>query len=380
MPGPLSGFKVIELAAIGPVPFAGALLADMGADVVRIDRLPVPENSLDVPPRYDFYNRNKRSVALDLKRPEAVTIVLKLLHNADVLLEGFRPGVTERLGLSPEVCFGVNRRLVYGRMTGWGQDGPMAREVGHDINYLALTGALHSIGRDDLPPPPPLNLVADLGGGAMYLVMGVLAAAMEARGSGQGQVVDVAMIDGVASLMSAFHAFRQLGSWQGRNANIVDGGAHFYGTYETMDGKYISVGALEPHFYQALISVLGLSIETLPPQYDRTTWPAMHLRFAEIFRSRTRDDWVAAMSGHDACFAPVLTIEEAPNHPQMQARNVFTEFDGVLHPSPAPRFSRTPGTLRSPTPMAGQHNIEVLKEWGFALEEIEALQRTAILN
>lgn len=375
MSGPLSGFRVLELTAIGPVPFAGALLADMGADVVRIDRLPGPGTPEDLPPRFDFYNRNKRSVALNLKSPAAVETVLQLAREADVLLEGYRPGVTERLGFGPAACLAANPRLVYGRMTGWGQDGPLAQEVGHDINYLALTGALHSIGFPDRPPAPPLNLVADLGGGAMYLVVGVLAAAMEARGSGRGQVVDAAMIDGVAHLMSAFQAFRQFGSWtENRRENIVDGGAPFYGTYETADGKYVAIGSIEPHFYAALIDVLGLSGEALPKQYDRTQWPAMRERFAAIFRTRTRDEWVQAAAGREVCFAPVLSIDEAPQHPQMQARQVFTRFDEVLHPSPAPRFERTPSALRRPPPAPGQHSREVLTEWNLSAEQIGALE------
>ena len=373
MSGPLSGFRVLELTAIGPVPFAAALLADMGADVVRIDRLPVPGVAPELPPRFDFYNRNKRSLALDLKRPQAVQTVLRMVREADVLLEGYRPGVTERLGMGPTVCLAANPRLVYGRMTGWGQDGPLAQSVGHDINYLALTGALHCIGAAG-QPVPPLNLVADLGGGAMYLVAGVLAAAMEARASGRGQVVDAAMIDGVTNQMSAFQAYRQQGSWTANRAeNIVDGGAPFYGTYETRDARFIAVGAIEPHFYAALIDALGLTGQTLPEQNDRAAWPAMRERFGAVFRTRTRDEWVQAMAGRDACFAPVLDIDEAPQHPQMRARNVFTRFDEVLHPSPAPRFGRTPGTLRRPAPAPGQHSREVLADWGLASAEIEAL-------
>ena len=283
--------------------------------------------------------------------------------------------MTERLGFGPDMCLAANPRLVYGRMTGWGQEGPLAQHVGHDINYLALTGALHSIGFPDRPPAPPLNLVADLGGGAMYLAVGVLAAALEARSSGRGQVVDAAMIDGVAHLMSAFQAFRQFGSWTAnRQENIVDGGAPFYGTYETRDGKYIAIGSIEPHFYAALLKVLGLTGQTLPDQNDRAHWPAMRERFAAIFRTRTRDEWVQAMAGHDACFAPVLSIDEAPQHPQMQARQVFTRFDDVLHPSPAPRFGRTPGALRRPPPSPGQHSREVLVEWKVGVAQIVALE------
>ena len=367
MNGPLQGFRILELAAIGPVPFAGALLADLGADVVRVDRLLPPGHEPAQPPRFDFYNRNKRSVAFDLKQPAGMQAVLQLVAKADVLLEGFRPGVTERLGLGPAVCLAANPRLVYGRMTGWGQDGPLAQEAGHDINYLALTGALASLGAPGTPPPPPLNLVADLGGGAMYLAIGVLSAAWSARSSGIGQVVDAAMIDGVAHLMSAFQAYRQQGTWTAnRGDNIVDGGAPFYGSYETADGRFVAVGAIEPQFYAALLAVMGLDAATLPPQNDRSQWPPSRERFAAVFRTRTRDAWVRAASGRDACLTPVLTIDEAPQHPQMVARRTFTRFDGALHPSPAPKFSTTPGTLRRPAPLPGQHQSEVLDEWGAA--------------
>jgi alpha-methylacyl-CoA racemase len=378
MPGPLSGIKIIELAAIGPVPFAGALLADMGADVLRIDRLQAVGQAPALESRYDFYNRNKRSLALDLKHPGAAAVVLQLLKDADILLEGFRPGVTERLGLAPETCFTVNPRLVYGRMTGWGQTGPRASFVGHDINYLALTGALHAIGPADRPPPPPLNLVADLGGGAMYLVAGILAAIIEARSSGQGQVIDAAMIDGVTNLMSAFYAFRQNGSWAGRDANIVDGGAPYYGTFETKDGKYIAIGAMEPPFYAALLKVLGLSADSLPAQSDRSAWPHLRAQFAAIFLTRTRDEWETSMAGHDVCFAPVLTMDEAPQEPHMQARGVFTAFDDVLHPTPAPRFSRTPATLRRGAPTPGEHSDEILLSAGFSEAEIAGLRAAGI--
>jgi alpha-methylacyl-CoA racemase len=380
MTGPLNSFRVIELAGIGPAPFAGALLADLGADVVRIDRTSVSRGVGELPLRFDFYNRNKRSVALDLKRPDAVRAVLQMVAHADVLIEGFRPGVTERLGLGPVPCFDANPRLVYGRMTGWGQDGPFAQVVGHDINYLALTGALHSIGVAE-QPVPPLNLVADLGGGAMYLAVGVLAAAMESRRSGRGQVVDVAMIDGVANLMSAFQAFRQAGTWHvARGANFLDGGAHFYCTYATSDGKFVAVGALEPQFYTVLLDVLGLSSERLPEQYDRTSWAGMRERFAAIFRTRSRDEWVQLMAGRDACFTPVLDLDEAPEHPQMRARGVFTQYDEARYPSPAPRFERTPGTLRRPPPEPGQHSREVLADWGLTDTQIDDLQAAGTMQ
>ncbi len=365
MNGSLHGLRILELAAIGPAPFCGALLADLGADVVRVDRRLPPGREPEQPPRFDFYNRNKRSVALDLKAPQGLGTVLDLVARADVLLEGFRPGVTERLGLGPAVCLARNPRLVYGRMTGWGQDGPLAQEAGHDINYLAITGALGSLGAPGAPPPPPLNLVADLGGGAMYLAVGVLAAAWSARASGRGQVVDAAMVDGVAHLMSAFQAYRQQGTWTAnRGENIVDGGAPFYGTYETADGRYVAVGAIEPQFYAGLLAVMEFDPATLPPQNERASWPAVRARFADVFRRRTQQAWVEAAAGRDACLAPVLNIDEAPRHPQMIARGTFSDFDGLIHPSPAPRFSVTPSSLRRPAPMPGQHQQEVLSDWG----------------
>ena len=374
MTGPLDGFRIVEMGGIGPAPFAGALLGDLGADVLRIDRIVKPGSEPELPARFDFYNRNKRSVALDLKQPQAIATVLKLVAKADALIEGFRPSVMERLGLGPDACHAVNPRLVYARMTGWGQQGPLAQEAAHDINYLALTGALYCLGEADRPPPPPLNLVADLGGGALYLTVGLLSAAMEARRSGQGQTVDVAMIDGVTHLMSAFQAFRQQGSWTEQRAdNIVDGGAPFYRSYATKDDKFIAVGAIEPHFYANLLEVMGLGAEGLPAQNDRSAWPQMRERFAKIFAQRSRDEWVAAAMGHDACLAPVLTIDEAPMHPQMKTRSVYAIFDGLHHPSPAPRFSRTPSELRRPTPRRGADSQSALADWGLDADEIEAL-------
>ena len=381
MTGPLARLRVIELTAIGPVPFAGAWLADMGADVVRIDRKPPPGVEPDRPPQLDFYNRNKRSLALDLKQPAAVQALLAMVAQADVLLEGYRPGVAERLGLGPNECFGRNRKLVYGRMTGWGQDGPLAQEAGHDINYLALTGALHCIGSPGGPSVPPLNLVADLGGGAMYLIAGVLAALHEARESGLGQVVDAAMVDGVANLMSAFQSYRQQGRWSAhRGENIVDGGAPFFRTYDTADGLQVAVGAIEPHFYANLLSVLGLAGATLPAQMDRSAWPAQRERFAAVFRTRTRAQWEQAFAGREACFAPVLDMDEAWAHPHMRERGSFTAFGGVVHPTPAPRFGRTPGALRRRAPAAGQHSLEVLADWGVPEAEAAALRATGALH
>jgi alpha-methylacyl-CoA racemase len=366
--GPLDGLRVVEFAAIGPVPFAGSLLGDMGADVVRIDRPPVPQIRDGYPPvlpaKFDFYNRNKRSVAADLKDALNHEKVMKLIARADILLEGFRPGVMERLGLSPEDCFQVNERLVYGRMTGWGQDGPLALEAGHDLSYLALTGALHAIGGPDLPRPP-LNLVADLGGGGMFLLAGVLAAAFESQRSGKGQVVDAAMFDGVVQLMSGFQALLQQGEWTDeRDSNVVDGAAPFYRTYETSDGKFVAVAALEPQFYSALLAGLGLADTPLPKQTDRNGWPELTEIFAKTFRSRTREEWVHEFAGTDACFAPVLSIAEVPAHPQSKARKAFTDFSGARYPSPAPHFSRTPSEIRLAAPNPGQHTEDVFEDWG----------------
>jgi alpha-methylacyl-CoA racemase len=367
MTGPLAGVKIVELAGQGPAPFAGALLADFGADVVLVDRPPGSGWAPQVPRKYDFYMRNKHSVGLDLKAERGVATAKALIGKADVLIEGYRPGVMERLGLGPAECLALNPRLVYARMTGWGQEGPMAQEAGHDINYLALTGALHAIGPAGTPPPPPLNLVADLGGGAMFLVAGILMALIEAGATGRGQVVDCAMVDGVAQLMSAFQAFRQQGSWsENRQDNIVDGGAPHYGTYATSDGRYVSVGAIEPQFYVNLVKALGLDPAQLPDRDDRRNWPLLRQRFAKIFATRTRAEWDELMKGRDACVAPVLSIDEAWDHPQMQARQTFGQMGGLRYPAPAPRLSGTPGRLRNPPPEPGADTAAVLADWGVA--------------
>jgi alpha-methylacyl-CoA racemase len=380
MPGPLNGVRVLELGGIGPTPFCGVVLADMGADVVRVERSAA--NGADaLPAAFDVYNRNKRSVALDLKRVEGRRAALRLAAAADVLIEGFRPGVTERLGLGPAECLAENPRLVYGRMTGWGQDGPLAQAAGHDIDYAALAGALHCIGNAGQSPAPPLNLVADLGGGAMYLAVGVLAGLHEAKRSGRGQVVDAAMVDGVVNLMSLFYAFRQQGQWSDqRGDNLIDGGAPYYGTYRTRDGKYVAVGASEPQFYRVLVEALGLAAQDLPDRNDRTAWPALRQRFAAAFEARTRDEWVTLMDGREACFAPVLDLDEAPAHPHLRFRRVFQTFEGMLQPSPAPRFDRTPSELRRPPPRPGQHGGEVLVEWGLSPGDVRALREGGALQ
>jgi alpha-methylacyl-CoA racemase len=362
MAGALVGVRVVEFAGQGPGPFCGGLLADFGADVVVIDR---PDRQPDTPRSHDFYMRNKRSVTADLKSAAGHARALALIARADLLIEGFRPGVMERLGLGPAQVQAVNPALVYGRMTGWGQQGPMAQEAGHDITYLALTGALHAIGPAGSPPPPPLNLVADLGGGAMYLAFGLLAGLHVARASGRGQVVDAAMIDGVSHLMSAFQAFRQQGTWTDRRGdNIVDGGAPWYGTYACADGRFVAVGAMEPPFYAALVQALGLDLAVLPPREDRANWPGLRALFAARFSTRTRDDWATHMAGRDACFSPVLSIDEAWDHPQMTARKVHQRMGGLRHPAPAPRLSATPGTLRHPAPEPGADTAAVLGDWG----------------
>ncbi|MCB0977259.1 MAG: CoA transferase [Acidimicrobiales bacterium] len=375
--GPLSGFRIIEFAGIGPGPFAAMLLADLGADIVRLDRSGnVMGGDPDQPPG-DILNRGRRSVGVDLKNPDGVATVLDLVASADALVEGFRPGVMERLGLGPDVCLARNPRLVYGRMTGWGQDGPYAPTAGHDINYIALAGALEPLGRAGEQPTPPLNLVGDFGGGGMMLAFGVCAALLEASRSGQGQVIDVAMVDGAASLMTMTWSFRAMGIWNDeRGTNMLDTGAHFYDTYETSDGKYISIGSIEPQFYAELLRLTGLEGEELPHQMDRTQWTAMKERLATVFRSKTRDEWCELMEGTDVCFAPVLSMAEAPQHPHMAERGTFTEVAGITQPAPAPRFSRTPGSIDRPPPHAGQHTDEVLADWGVPAERIAALRES----
>jgi len=369
--GPLSGIKIVELAGIGPAPYAAMLLADLGADVVRVDRSSNVTGGDPATPPNDITGRGRRSIGVDLKNPDGVGTVLDLVENADALLEGFRPGVMERLGLGPDVCLERNPRLVFGRMTGWGQEGPYAHTAGHDINYIALAGVLEPMGRAGQPPTPPLNLVGDFGGGGMLLAFGVVAAILEAKTSGSGQVVDAAMIDGAASLMTMTWSFRHMGIWHDeRGTNMLDTGAHFYDTYETADGRYVSIGSIEPQFYAELLRHTGMDGEDLPWQHDRSQWPAVKERFAEVFRSKTRDQWCEIMEGTDVCFAPVLTMEEAPSHPHIAQRGTYTEVAGLTQPAPVPRFSRTPGAVARPPAHAGQHTDEVLGEWGVPAEVI----------
>lgn len=373
--GPLKGFKVIELAGIGPAPMCAMLLSDLGAEVLRIDRTADAGLGIAMKTKYSLLNRGRRSIALDLKRPEATEAVLRLVGQADALIEGFRPGVMERLGLGPDVCLARNPRLVYGRMTGWGQEGPLASAAGHDINYIALSGALHSIGRRGEAPVPPLNLIGDFGGGALYLAFGVVAGLLEAQKSGKGQVVDTAMVDGAASLMTAIYGMHGSGIWSDeRGTNILDTGAHYYDVYETKDGKYISIGSIETKFYDELLRLSGLKREELAPQNDRKSWPQMKDRVAALFRTKTRDEWCSIMEGSDICFAPVLSMAEAPRHPHNQHRGTFVEQDGVVQPAPAPRFSRTPGAIQRPPSQPGEHTEEALRDWGFSAPELERLR------
>ena len=373
--GPLHGLRVIELAAIGPVPMCATLLADLDADVVRVDRLGPSGLGLDLERRFDVHGRSRRSAAFDLKVPAAREAVLRLVEGADVLLEGFRPGVAERLGLGPADCQPRNPRLVYGRMTGFGQEGPLAQAAGHDLNYIALPGALHAIGPAGGAPVPPLNLVGDYGGGALYLALGVLAALQERQTSGRGQVVDAAMVDGAASLMGLFHGLHAARAWSdARGTNLLDGGAPFYGTYETSDGKWVALGAIEPKFFAELARRIGLEERFVAAQYDRSQWPAMREAIAARIRLHTRDEWCVQVEGTDACFAPVLTMQEAPEHPHARARQAYVEVGGVVQPAPAPRFERSVPEAPRAAPEPGAHTAQVLAEAGLGPGEIETLK------
>jgi len=372
--GPLSGLKVLEFAGIGPGPFCGMLLSDLGADVVRIDRKGQGRSS-----PADITARGRRSVALDLKQPAAVEACLKLMESADAVFEGFRPGVMERLGLGPDVALARNPKLVYGRMTGWGQTGPYAKAAGHDMNYIAITGALHAIGTGD-KPVPPLNLVGDFGGGALYLAFGLLAGVISARQTGQGQVIDCAMSDGAASLMAMFYGFKAMGMWKDeRRSNLLDGGAHFYDTYQCSDGKWVSIGSIEPQFYALLLEKTGITDPEFSNQMSRDHWPSLREKLAAVIAAKTQAEWCELMEASDVCFAPVLTLDEAPRHAHNAARQTFVEVAGVTQPAPAPRFSATPGEIQGPPPGIGAHNDAALAEWGFNAGEIEALKGTGAL-
>lgn len=372
--GPLQGIRIIEMAGIGPGPFCAMLLADMGADVLRIDRADAVGAKGERDPRLEPLSRGRRSIALDLKQPEAVTTVLKLVARADALIEGFRPGVMERLGLGPDACLAANPRLIFGRMTGWGQDGPLANAAGHDINYIAITGALHSIGRAHGAPVPPLNLVGDFGGGSLYLAFGIACALLESRRSGQGQVVDAAICDGASSLASFLHGAFARKAWsEQRGTNLLDGGRPWYDSYETSDGRYVSLGPIEDKFYREFLRRVGLDAEDLPAQNDPAGWPRLRERFAAAFRQRTRDEWCELLEGTDACFAPVLSILEAPEHPHNLARGAFIEVDGVSQPAPAPRFSRTRAEVKGPGSRAGENTLTALVDWGLSVAEVDAL-------
>ena len=372
--GPLQGFRVIELAGIGPGPFCGMMLSDMGAEVIRVDRVGGRGG------RRDVLTRNRRSIAVDLKQPAGVEVVLKLAETADALFEGFRPGVTERLGLGPEECMARNRRLVYGRMTGWGQDGPIAHAAGHDINYIGLAGALHAIGEPGGKPVPPLNLIGDFGGGGMLLAYGLVCGMLEASRSGEGQVIDAAMVDGAAALMAMFFSMAGNGFKDQRGSNMLDGGAHFYNTYETKDGEYVCVGAIEPQFYAELVEKSGVDANRFGPQMDAGQWAPFKDELAEVFKQKTRDEWCAIMEGSDVCFAPVLSILEAPQHPHNKHRATFVEVDGVTQPAPAPRFSRTQAEISHAARPPGADTRDVLAGIGFDESKISALEEQGVVQ
>ncbi len=378
MAGPLAGYRIIELAGIGPGPFAGMMLSDMGAEVLRVDRSQAVRDGGSIPAA-DVLSRNRRSVGVDLKNPEGRETVLRLVEKADALIEGYRPGVTERLGLGPDDCLARNPRLVYGRMTGWGQEGPYAPTAGHDINYIALSGTLEMIGRQGQAPVPPLNLVGDFGGGGMLLAFGVVCGLLEASRSGRGQVIDAAMVDGAALLAAMIHGFRAAGIWGERGTNMLDTGAWYYDVFETADGRFVSLGSIEPQFLAEMLRITGLADDVdgkgpLPDQNDRSQWPAMKDRLAAVIRTRTRDEWCELLEGSDACFAPVLTPEEAAVHPHNALRGTFTEVAGVVQPAPAPRFSRTAPEISGPPARPGQHTDDALADWGFTASEIAELR------
>jgi alpha-methylacyl-CoA racemase len=376
--GPLSGVRVIELAGIGPGPVAAMLLADLGADVIRVDRASAVREG-QVTGGTDFSNRGKRSIAIDLKSAKGRDVVLRLVEKSDVLIEGFRPGVTERLGVGPDDCLARNPRLVYGRMTGWGQEGPLSHTAGHDVGYIAVTGALHAIGRAGGPPQVPMNLLGDFAGGSMYLIVGVLSALLESKTSGRGQVVDAAIVDGTAHLSTFIHGFLAGGMWEDRRGvNMLDTGAPWYDVYETSDGRHMAVGAIEPQFYAEFLRLIGLDGEDLPHQHDRDGWPALRERFAAVFRTRTRDEWTEVFVPSDACVAPVLSMTEAAEHPYNTARDVFPDLAGHRQPAPAPRFSRTPGGTDGVPALPGGHPRAILADLGF--DDADALLKEGAVS
>ena len=386
--GPLKGIKIVEFAGLGPAPFCAMLLSDLGAEIVRIDRQQAISGRIDHDPRSQILNRGRRSIAVDLKNPDGQAAVLRLIDQADALIEGYRPGVMERLGFGPDICMERNPRLVYGRMTGWGQDGPLASAPGHDINYIALTGTLHAIGRKDGPPTPPLNLVGDFGGGA-YLAMGLLAAILEVKGSGlevkgsglegkdsgKGQIVDAAMIDAAASMMAYFFGFSASGYWnEERGSNYLDSGSPFYDTYETKDGKWIAIGSVEAKFWEQTWRLLDLDLKAMPPQHDRQRWSETKQTVAGAIRQKSRDEWTQIFDGAEACVAPVLSLSETTTHPHIISRQTVVNVNGIDQPAPAPRFSRTNAELGLPPPARGEHSEEILRDWGFDAAEISALK------
>ncbi len=375
--GPLKGVRIIEVGGIGPGPFCGMMLSDMGATVIRLERK--DELSL-TKSKYNILTRNRKSIFIDLKQPQGVRALLRMLEQVDALQEGFRPGVMERLGLGPDICLERNPGLVYGRVTGWGQEGPLCGAAGHDINYIALSGALHAIGRQDQKPVPPLNLVGDFGGGGMLLAFGMVCALFEARQSGRGQLVDAAMIDGSATLMAMIYGLKAAGLWTDKlGANLLDSGAHFYDTYETADGKFVSVGSIEPRFYRLLLSLAEIEDPEFEHQLDAGRWPLLKEKLKAVFKTKTRDAWCEIMEGSDVCFAPVLSMEEAPEHPHNRLRNTFLEQDAVIQPAPCPRFSRTKPEIKNPPPAPGKDTENVLSDFGFSPREIEDLKATATI-
>ncbi len=389
--GALDGLRVIEMAGIGPAPFCCMLLADMGADVLRIDRLTAVDLGVPLPSRFDLLNRSKRSAALDLKSGQGLATVRELIAKADVVVEGFRPGVMEKLGLGPDVCLDLNPRLVFGRMTGWGQEGPLSQSAAHDLNYIALSGVLNSIGRKGQAPAVPLNVIGDFGGGSLYLAMGILAGVIQARVSGKGQVVDAAIIDGVASMLTMQYGLKQMGLWSDdRGAGLLNGGAPFYDVYETKDGLYVSIATVEKRFYEELLQRIGLNaddlpseegryVAELPEQNDQASWEHMRDRFTEIFKTRTRAEWCEILEGTDACFAPVLDMDECVTHPHNAARKMYVEVKGVLNPQPAPRFSRTPSEIKCPPPKTGADTEAALADWGLSADRIAELKNARVI-